>query len=168
MGMSAEAACCRSLLHAELARHAMPTVAASLPCPAGHLAQERIRRDISEWMRYLRQSIGFDGWRFDYVKGWVPCMLDLEKDGWPCCSRHRQAWGRNPRLDVACISRGVGMRERVDTTLSLFSTPSTHYPTAGPCLWPVQLRGALGARIRGRHGAGDGVWRVLGHMQLLR
>jgi len=33
------------------------------------LLQERIRRDISEWMRYLRQSIGFDGWRFDYVKG---------------------------------------------------------------------------------------------------
>ena len=30
--------------------------------------QERVRRDLIEWMRYLRQSIGFDGWRFDYVK----------------------------------------------------------------------------------------------------
>ncbi|PRW34079.1 glycoside hydrolase isoform A [Chlorella sorokiniana] len=43
-------------------------------------AQERIRRDISEWMRYLRQSIGFDGWRFDYVKGyegrWVREYVD--------------------------------------------------------------------------------------------
>ncbi|EFN55550.1 hypothetical protein CHLNCDRAFT_31136 [Chlorella variabilis] len=33
-------------------------------------SQERIRKDIAEWMRYLRNSIGFDGWRFDYVKGY--------------------------------------------------------------------------------------------------
>ena len=33
-------------------------------------SQERVRKDISEWMRYLRQSIGFDGWRFDFVKGY--------------------------------------------------------------------------------------------------
>lgn len=30
--------------------------------------QERIRKDISEWLLYLRKSIGFDGWRFDYTK----------------------------------------------------------------------------------------------------
>lgn len=23
-----------------------------------------------EWLRYLRNSIGFDGWRFDFVRGW--------------------------------------------------------------------------------------------------
>lgn len=33
-------------------------------------SQERVRKDISEWMRYLRNSIGFDGWRFDYTKGY--------------------------------------------------------------------------------------------------
>ncbi|PSC74900.1 glycoside hydrolase [Micractinium conductrix] len=33
-------------------------------------SQERVRKDIVEWMRYLRNSIGFDGWRFDYVKGY--------------------------------------------------------------------------------------------------
>lgn len=32
--------------------------------------QERIQHDISEWMRWLRNSIGFDGWRFDYVRGY--------------------------------------------------------------------------------------------------
>ena len=31
-------------------------------------SQERVRRDIIEWLRFLRNSIGFDGWRFDYVK----------------------------------------------------------------------------------------------------
>lgn len=30
--------------------------------------QDEVRKDIVEWMRYLRNSIGFDGWRFDYVK----------------------------------------------------------------------------------------------------
>jgi alpha-amylase len=31
-------------------------------------SQERVRKDIIEWMRYLRNSIGYDGWRFDFVK----------------------------------------------------------------------------------------------------
>lgn len=33
-------------------------------------AQERVRNDLIEWMRYLRNSIGFDGWRFDFVRGY--------------------------------------------------------------------------------------------------
>lgn len=33
-------------------------------------SQERIRQDITTWMKYLRQSIGFDGWRFDFVRGY--------------------------------------------------------------------------------------------------
>lgn len=32
--------------------------------------QERVRNDLVEWMRYLRNSIGFDGWRFDFVRGY--------------------------------------------------------------------------------------------------
>ena len=32
------------------------------------LLQERVRKDIIEWLRWLRNSIGFDGWRFDFVK----------------------------------------------------------------------------------------------------
>ena len=33
-------------------------------------SQEKVRKDIIEWMRWLRNSIGFDGWRFDFVKGY--------------------------------------------------------------------------------------------------
>lgn len=32
--------------------------------------QEKIRNDIVEWLRFLKQSIGFDGWRFDFVRGY--------------------------------------------------------------------------------------------------
>lgn len=32
--------------------------------------QERIQNDIIEWLRFLKQSIGFDGWRFDFVRGY--------------------------------------------------------------------------------------------------
>jgi hypothetical protein len=32
--------------------------------------QERIQTDIIEWLRFLKQSIGFDGWRFDFVRGY--------------------------------------------------------------------------------------------------
>eukprot|EP00889_Picochlorum_renovo_P002336 jgi/Picre1/29366/NNA_004756.t1 len=33
-------------------------------------SQERVRKDIIEWLLWLRKSIGFDGWRFDFVKGY--------------------------------------------------------------------------------------------------
>lgn len=32
--------------------------------------QEGIRNDIIEWLRFLKNSIGFDGWRFDFVRGY--------------------------------------------------------------------------------------------------
>ena len=31
-------------------------------------SQERVRKDIIEWLLWLRNSIGFDGWRCDFVK----------------------------------------------------------------------------------------------------
>ena len=33
-------------------------------------SQERIRQDLINWLKWLRKSIGYDGWRFDYVKGY--------------------------------------------------------------------------------------------------
>jgi alpha-amylase len=30
----------------------------------------RVREDVTRWLTWLRSSIGFDGWRFDYVKGY--------------------------------------------------------------------------------------------------
>eukprot|EP00967_Tisochrysis_lutea_P077497 scaffold105281_cov10-Tisochrysis_lutea.AAC.1 len=32
--------------------------------------QEFVRKDIIEWLNFLRNDIGFDGWRFDFVRGW--------------------------------------------------------------------------------------------------
>ena len=29
----------------------------------------QVRQDLSEWLKWLR-SVGYDGWRFDYVKGY--------------------------------------------------------------------------------------------------
>ena len=33
-------------------------------------SQPQVRKDITEWMRWLRNDIGFEGWRFDFVKGY--------------------------------------------------------------------------------------------------
>ncbi|CAD7698103.1 unnamed protein product [Ostreobium quekettii] len=35
----------------------------------------QIREDITKWMTFLRQSIGIDGWRFDFVKGYPGTYL---------------------------------------------------------------------------------------------
>lgn len=33
-------------------------------------SQERVRKDITAWMKWLRNNVGYDGWRFDFVKGY--------------------------------------------------------------------------------------------------
>lgn len=33
-------------------------------------SQERVRKDIVQWLLYLKNRVGFDGWRFDFVKGY--------------------------------------------------------------------------------------------------
>ena len=33
-------------------------------------AQQRVRDDLKAWLKWLKGSIGFDGWRFDFVKGY--------------------------------------------------------------------------------------------------
>jgi len=40
----------------------------------------KIQQDIIEWMKFLRTSIGFDGWRFDFVKGYPGDILRLYID----------------------------------------------------------------------------------------
>lgn len=32
--------------------------------------QERVRENLKEWLKWMREHIGYDGWRFDYVKGY--------------------------------------------------------------------------------------------------
>lgn len=32
--------------------------------------QERVRNDYIEWLKFLRNSIGYDGWRLDFVRGY--------------------------------------------------------------------------------------------------
>lgn len=40
--------------------------------------QDRVRQDIVKWLKYLRNSIGFDGWRFDFVKGYGTLPIELK------------------------------------------------------------------------------------------
>lgn len=32
-------------------------------------SQDFVRRDICEWLNWMRESVGFDGWRLDFVRG---------------------------------------------------------------------------------------------------
>ncbi|KAJ8538081.1 hypothetical protein K7X08_014621 [Anisodus acutangulus] len=41
-----------------------------------HLS-ERVQKDLSDWMNWLKSEIGFDGWRFDFVKGYAPSITKI-------------------------------------------------------------------------------------------
>jgi len=75
-------------------------------------SQDFVKADIGEWLVWLRTTVGFDGWRFDFAKGFHGSHLkdyleiskphfsvgeywdglDYEWDGHPskCQNRHRQ------------------------------------------------------------------------------
>ncbi|KAH9532111.1 hypothetical protein CY35_19G072200 [Sphagnum magellanicum] len=43
--------------------------------------QKQVQDELTDWMNWLRAEIGFDGWRFDYAKGYAPefCGLYCER-----------------------------------------------------------------------------------------
>ena len=54
------------------------------------MLQERLRKDLIEWLKWLQQHVGFTGWRFDFVKGYAGdavkvCILgSSRRHGLPC------------------------------------------------------------------------------------
>ncbi|KAK7317519.1 hypothetical protein RJT34_01832 [Clitoria ternatea] len=47
-------------------------------------SQEFVRKDLKEWLRWLRQEIGYDGWRLDFVRGfWGGYVKDYLKASEP-------------------------------------------------------------------------------------
>jgi alpha-amylase len=41
-----------------------------IPAPNIDHTQEFVRKDLKEWLLWLREDVGFRGWRFDFVKGY--------------------------------------------------------------------------------------------------
>ena len=37
----------------------------------------RVQKELSDWMNWLKSEIGFDGWRFDFVRGYAPCITKI-------------------------------------------------------------------------------------------
>ena len=37
----------------------------------------RVQRELSDWMNWIKTEIGFDGWRFDFAKGYSPDITKL-------------------------------------------------------------------------------------------
>lgn len=37
----------------------------------------RVQKELSDWMNWLKNEIGFDGWRFDFVKGYAPSITKI-------------------------------------------------------------------------------------------
>ncbi|KAF2283954.1 hypothetical protein GH714_017563 [Hevea brasiliensis] len=39
--------------------------------------KQDVQKELSDWMNWLKTEIGFDGWRFDFVKGYAPSFTKI-------------------------------------------------------------------------------------------
>ncbi|XP_022768775.1 alpha-amylase-like isoform X2 [Durio zibethinus] len=40
----------------------------------------RVQKELSDWLNWLKTEIGFDGWRFDFVRGYAPSITKIYMD----------------------------------------------------------------------------------------
>ena len=99
-------------------------------------SQDFVKKDVTEWLQFMRREIGFDGWRLDYVKGFSGRhvsdyiegtepefsvgeywdSLSYQDDGKPCHPQDEHRGRIIKWIEAADPARKKGSNDRVNWT----------------------------------------------------
>ena len=115
-------------------------------------SQDFVKRDITEWLQFMRREIGFDGWRLDYVKGFSGRHVSDYIEGtdpefsvgeyWDSLSYQDDGKPRHPQNDHR--GRIIKWIEAADPSRKKSSAPGSTGQT-NPGAFDVTLKGILHA-----------------------
>lgn len=105
------------------------------PAPDLDHTNEEVREGLKDWLRYLRDSVGYYGWRLDYVKGYAPSYTKEYIDDTVGCDTFvvgelwaDMAWG-DEGLEFDQDAARQGMCDYIDGTSR--RCPLFDFPTKG-------------------------------------
>ncbi|KAL2631868.1 hypothetical protein R1flu_016554 [Riccia fluitans] len=121
---------------------------------------ERVQRELAEWMNWLKNDIGFDGWRYDFAKGYHSRFVGLYNEKTQPQFSVGEVWGTMNYQNSTLEYNQDKHRQRLVDWVNATNRRSTAFDFTTKGILQEALKGQLW-RLKDSHGQAPG---LIGYM----